>query len=77
MNIFKTHTNAPLPTGIFTMGGNIITASGLIFMGATADDYLRAFDEESGKGLWRAAGCRQPAKRRLLLTWGTTAVSMW
>ena len=35
------------------MGGNIITASGLIFMGATADDYLRAFDEESNKELWR------------------------
>ena len=54
MNIFGTHTNAPLPTGIFMMGGNIITRSGLIFMGATADDYLRAFDERSGRELWRA-----------------------
>ncbi|WOZ79418.1 membrane-bound PQQ-dependent dehydrogenase, glucose/quinate/shikimate family [Kosakonia sacchari] len=53
MNIFGTHTNAPLPTGIFMMGGNIITRSGLIFMGATADDYLRAFDEQTGKELWR------------------------
>nr|WP_318383760.1 membrane-bound PQQ-dependent dehydrogenase, glucose/quinate/shikimate family [uncultured Enterobacter sp.] len=53
MNIFGTHTNAPLPTGIFMMGGNIITKSGLIFMGATADNYLRAFDEASGKELWR------------------------
>lgn len=53
MNIFGMHTNAPLPTGIFTMGGNIITQSGLIFMAATADDYLRAFDEASGKELWR------------------------
>ncbi|MGL9723503.1 membrane-bound PQQ-dependent dehydrogenase, glucose/quinate/shikimate family [Sodalis sp. (in: enterobacteria)] len=53
MNILNTHTNAALPTGIFTMGGNIITAGGLIFMGATADDYLRAFDEASGKELWR------------------------
>lgn len=54
MNIFGTHTNAPLPTGIFMIGGNIITQSGLIFMGATADDYLRAFDEKSGRELWRA-----------------------
>ncbi|MEM6049901.1 membrane-bound PQQ-dependent dehydrogenase, glucose/quinate/shikimate family [Erwinia sp. P7711] len=54
MNIFGTHTNAPLPTGIFMMGGNVITGSGLIFMGATADDYLRAFDERSGQELWRA-----------------------
>lgn len=53
MNILNTHNNAALPTGIFTMGGNIITAGGLIFMGATADDYLRAFDEASGKELWR------------------------
>jgi quinoprotein glucose dehydrogenase len=54
MNIFGTHTNASLPTGIFTMGGNIITASGLVFMGATADDYIRAFDERNGNELWRA-----------------------
>lgn len=54
MNVFGTHTNAPLPTGIFMMGGNVITRSGLIFMGATADDYIRAFDERSGRELWRA-----------------------
>ncbi len=54
MNIFGTHTNAPLPTGIFMIGGNIVTRSGLIFMGATADNYLRAFDEMNGKELWRA-----------------------
>lgn len=53
MNIFGTHTNVPLPTGMFMMGGNIITRSGLIFMGATADDYLRAFDEKTGRELWR------------------------
>lgn len=51
---FSTHVNLPLPTGIFNIGGNIITASGLIFMGATADDYLRAFDERTGKEIWRA-----------------------
>lgn len=54
MNIFGTHTNVPLPTGIFMMGGNIITQSGLIFTGATADNYFRAFDETTGNELWRA-----------------------
>lgn len=46
--------NLPLPTGIFNIGGNIITRSGLIFIGATADDYLRAFDAASGEELWHA-----------------------
>ncbi|GAA4330689.1 glucose/quinate/shikimate family membrane-bound PQQ-dependent dehydrogenase [Pigmentiphaga soli] len=54
MNLLGTHTNAPLPTGIFMIGGNIVTAGGLVFMGATADDYLRAFDERTGRVLWKA-----------------------
>jgi len=41
-----------LPTGIFSMGGNIVTGSGLIFLGATADQHFRAFDESTGKTLW-------------------------
>jgi quinoprotein glucose dehydrogenase len=53
MNVLGLHRNAPLPTGIYTMGGNIVTAGGVIFMGATADDYLRAFDVTSGKELWK------------------------
>ena len=48
------HYNLPLPTGIFNIGGNITTRSGLIFMGATADNYLRAFNAASGAELWRA-----------------------
>jgi len=50
---FGTHFNLPLPTGIFNIGGNMVTRSGLIFIGATADDYLRAFDERSGRELWK------------------------
>lgn len=34
-------------------GGPIITAGGLIFIGATMDYYLRALDVESGRELWR------------------------
>lgn len=48
------HMNLPFPTGIFNIGGNIVTRSGLIFMGATADNYLRAFDTRNGEEVWRA-----------------------
>ncbi|UAK26324.1 membrane-bound PQQ-dependent dehydrogenase, glucose/quinate/shikimate family [Sphingomonas nostoxanthinifaciens] len=54
MGLFGTHTDLPLPTGIFNIGGNTVTAGGLIFVGAYADDYIRAIDERSGKILWRA-----------------------
>lgn len=52
--LFGTHTNVPLPTGIFNIGGSMITAGGLDFIGATADDYLRAIDERTGDVLWKA-----------------------
>lgn len=51
---FGLRANLPFPTGIFNIGGAINTRSGLIFMGATADDYLRAFEASSGRELWRA-----------------------
>ena len=35
-----------------TFGGPIVTAGGLVFIGATADRYLRAFDAKSGEELW-------------------------
>ncbi|AOW46302.1 membrane-bound PQQ-dependent dehydrogenase, glucose/quinate/shikimate family [Acetobacter ascendens] len=50
---FRTHNNLPLPTGMYNIGGNIVTKGGVVFMGATADDYLRAFDLASGKIIWR------------------------
>lgn len=42
-----------LPLGTPAFGGPIITSSGLIFIAATLDDYLRAFDVETGKELWK------------------------
>jgi quinoprotein glucose dehydrogenase len=39
--------------GVPTSGGPIITASGLVFIAATMDDYLRAFSVETGDELWR------------------------
>lgn len=35
-----------------TFGGPIVTAGGLVFIGATSDRYFRAFDEATGKILW-------------------------
>ena len=37
------------------LGGPIVTAGGLVFVGATLDQQLRAFDVETGRELWRAA----------------------
>jgi glucose dehydrogenase len=39
-------------TGTLNIGGPIVTASGLLFVGATIDGYFRAFDSRSGKQLW-------------------------
>jgi quinoprotein glucose dehydrogenase len=42
------------PTGTENYGGPVVTAGGLIFIGATADETFRAFDKETGKVLWQA-----------------------
>jgi len=39
-------------SGMFNRGGGIATAGGLIFIGATYDHMLRAFDQKTGKVLW-------------------------
>ncbi len=40
------------PTGTENLGGTIVTAGGLIFVGGTKDERFRAFDKTSGKLLW-------------------------
>lgn len=42
-----------LKTGTPNFGGPMITKSGLIFIGAAMDNYVRAFDVETGKELWK------------------------
>jgi len=37
------------------LGGSIVTAGGLVFIAAAMDQYLRAFDVETGKELWKGA----------------------
>jgi len=46
---------APLPInyGVPNIGGPVVTESGIIFIGATLDDYLRAIDIETGEVLWK------------------------
>jgi len=39
-------------TGTITLGGPIASAGGLVFSAAAMDNYLRAFDSETGKQLW-------------------------
>jgi quinoprotein glucose dehydrogenase len=40
-------------TGTITLGGPMVTAGGLVFTAATMDNYLRAFDSETGKEVWK------------------------
>ena len=52
-----TRDPAPFPLwlidGLPNMGGPITTASGLTFIAATSDHFLRAFDSETGDELWK------------------------
>jgi quinoprotein glucose dehydrogenase len=41
------------PTGTENYGGPIVTAGGLIFIGASKDEMFRAYDQRSGKVLWQ------------------------
>jgi len=48
---------APVPIpwklGTPNFGGPLVTAGGLVFIGAAMDDYLRAFDAATGEELWK------------------------
>ena len=52
-------------TGTENYGGPIVTAGGLVFIGATKDEKFRAFDKKTGKVLWEtslpAGGYASPA----------------
>ena len=40
------------PTGTQNIGGSVVTAGGLVFIGATQDEKFRAFHKTTGKLLW-------------------------
>jgi quinoprotein glucose dehydrogenase len=41
-------------TGTDNYGGPVVTAGGVIFIAATRDEMIRAFDQKTGKRLWQA-----------------------
>ncbi|KPF84138.1 membrane-bound PQQ-dependent dehydrogenase, glucose/quinate/shikimate family [Novosphingobium sp. AAP93] len=47
------HTGLPIPMGVPNIGGAVITASGLAFIGATQEHMFRAFDVRTGRELWK------------------------
>jgi quinoprotein glucose dehydrogenase len=51
-------------TGTDNYGGPVVTAGGLVFIAATRDEMIRAFDRRTGKTLWQsklpAAGYATP-----------------
>jgi quinoprotein glucose dehydrogenase len=52
-----TRDHAPLGIavpGVFNQGGSVITAGGVVFIAATLDNFLRAFDVNTGRLLWKA-----------------------
>ena len=52
-------------TGTENYGGPVVTAGGLVFIAASRDEHIRAFDRKTGKELWKAplpaAGYATPA----------------
>lgn len=47
-------SNPAVPPGTLSLGGPIVTAGGLVFIAGTWDPFIRAFDVETGKELWKA-----------------------
>lgn len=43
-----------IPPGSISLGGPIVTAGGIVFIAGTTDSFIRGFDIESGKELWKA-----------------------
>jgi len=59
----------PLAWGTPNLGGPSVTAAGVVFIGAAMDNYLRAFDIDTGAELWKgrlpAGGQATPMTYRL------------
>ncbi len=59
----------PVDLGLPNLGGPMVTAGGLVFIGAAMDSYLRAYDAATGEELWKdrlpAGGNATPMTYRL------------
>jgi quinoprotein glucose dehydrogenase len=49
---FKLTTGSPV--GAINLGGPVVTSNGLVFIGATIDPFVRAFETKSGRQVWEA-----------------------
>jgi quinoprotein glucose dehydrogenase len=47
-------TGLPIPMGVPNIGGAVVTAGGLAFIGATQEHMFRAYDVRTGRELWKA-----------------------
>jgi len=58
VSLGTTRDQAPFPLwmdlGTPNLGGSIVTAGGIVFIGATTDKFVRGFDVETGEEIWRA-----------------------
>ena len=61
-------SHPPVPAGSISLGGPIVTASGLVFVAGTVDSFFRAFDIETGREVWKvklpASGAATPMTYR-------------
>ncbi len=61
-----------IPPGSISLGRPMVTAGGLVFIAGTTDCFLRGFDTETGKELWKvplpACGNATPMTYRLSTT---------
>ncbi|KQR45985.1 membrane-bound PQQ-dependent dehydrogenase, glucose/quinate/shikimate family [Acidovorax sp. Leaf160] len=51
---FGVKMGLPIPIGMPTIGGTLSTQGGLVFIAATQDYYLRAYDSGTGREIWKA-----------------------
>ncbi|MCP6669853.1 hypothetical protein NL517_31225, partial [Klebsiella pneumoniae] len=51
---FPMPVQLPFNLGMPMLGGPISTAGNVLFIGATADNYLRAYNMSNGEKLWQA-----------------------
>jgi quinoprotein glucose dehydrogenase len=62
-------SGVPVPPGSPSLGGPIVTAGGLVFIAGAMDNFLRAFDSDTGAEIWKgrlpAGGQATPMTYRL------------
>lgn len=55
IGLFGIESHLSIPIGTAGIGGPMTTAGGLMFHASTLDPYMRAYDNATGKEIWKAA----------------------